>query len=218
MTIQSEITRIQGLRNNLRTKLVEMSLAQSGADLEDCVTAVEGIVDNGAVSGNISSVAEQYTVPAGYHNGSGKVQISSTEQAKIIAENIKSGVNILGVIGNYAGEGVNLQTKSVTPTESQQTVTADEGYDGLSSVTVGAIPNNYADVSGVTAGAADVLANKVFVTAAGEEVAGTMVNNGAVSATIDGLTTTSYTVPLGYHTGTGTVSLTDDIETALAAI
>lgn len=218
MTIQSEITRIQGLRNNLRTKLVEMSLAQSGADLEDCVTAVEGIVDNGAVSGNISSVAEQYTVPAGYHNGSGKVQISSTEQAKIIAENIKSGVNILGVIGNYAGEGVNLQTKSVTPTESQQTVTADEGYDGLSSVTVGAIPNNYADVSGVTAGAADVLANKVFVTAAGEEVAGTMVNNGAVSATIDGLTTTSYTVPLGYHSGTGTVSLTDDIETALAAI
>lgn len=218
MTIQSEITRIQGLRNNLRTKLVAMSLAQSGADLEDCVTAVEGIVDNGAVSGNISSVAEQYTVPAGYHNGSGKVQISSTEQAKIIAENIKSGVNILGVIGNYAGEGVNLQTKSVTPTESQQTVTADEGYDGLSSVTVGAIPNNYADVSGVTAGAADVLANKVFVTAAGEEVAGTMVNNGAVSATIDGLTTTSYTVPLGYHSGTGTVSLTDDIETALAAI
>ncbi len=45
-----------------------------------------------------------------------------------------------------------------------------------------------------------------------------MVNNGAVAATIDGMTTTSYTVPVGFHSGTGTVSLTDDIETALAAI
>ena len=45
-----------------------------------------------------------------------------------------------------------------------------------------------------------------------------MVNNGAVAGTIDGLITTSYTVPAGYHNGSGTVKLTDDIETALAAI
>lgn len=218
MSIATEVTRIQGLRDDLRTKLVGMGLAESSGKLEDCVAAVEGIADNGAVQGNIAAVAQQYAVPAGYHNGQGKVQIAAAEQAKIIQENIKSGVTILGVTGSYAGEGVSLQEKSVTPTKQEQTVTADEGYDGLSAVKVGAIPANYADVSGVTAAAADVLANKVFVGANGTETAGTMVNNGAVAGTIDGMTGTSYTVPAGYHSGTGTVTLTDSVEQALAAI
>ena len=217
MSIATEITRIQGLRDDLRTKLVALGLADSADKLEDCVTAVEGIAENGAVNGNIAAVAQQYTVPAGYHNGQGKVQIAAAEQAKIIQGNIKSGVTILGVTGSYAGEGVNLQEKSVTPTKSEQTITADEGYDGLSSVKVGAIPANYADVSGVTAAAADVLATKIFVGTDGVETAGTMVNNGAVAGTIDGMTGTSYTVPAGYHSGTGTVTLTDSVEVALAA-
>ena len=87
----------------------------------------------------------------------------------------------------------------------------------LSKVTVAAIPVKYKDVSGVTATAAHVLDGDVFVAADGTLVEGTMANNGAMDKTIDGLTTTSATIPAGYTSG-GSVSLTDAIETALAAI
>ena len=99
MSIQTEITRLQGLRNTLRAALVALGLAQSAADLEDCVTAVEGIKNNGAVSGAITDAATPYNVPAGYHNGQGTVGIANTEKEKLVAGNIKSGVTILGVAG-----------------------------------------------------------------------------------------------------------------------
>ena len=218
MSIQTEITRLQGLRNTLRTKLVSFGLVQSSADLEDCVTAVDAIENRGAADGTISTVDGDYTIQAGYHNGSGKVSIATAEKLKLIAGNIKSGVTILGVLGTYAGESSKLQAKTVTPTKAKQNITADEGYDALSSVTVNAIPDAYADVTGVTAAAGDVLANKIFVDSTGAQVPGTMANNGAVAATIDGLTVTEYTVPKGFHSGAGKVSLTNDIENALAAI
>ena len=96
--------------------------------------------NNGAVTGTISTKAGQYTIPQGYHDGSGKVGISSTEQSKIIASNIKSGIKILGVTGTYSGEGATAQAKTVTPTTSQQVITPDTNYDYLSQVTVNAIP------------------------------------------------------------------------------
>lgn len=99
------------------------------------------MVNNGAVTGTISTKAGQYTVPVGYHDGSGKVQISSTEQAKIIAGNIKSGVTILGVEGTYSGQSVSVESnKNATPTSSQQVITPSTGYDYLAQVTVAAIP------------------------------------------------------------------------------
>lgn len=219
MSIQTEITRLQGLKAAIRSKLVGMGIISSGsATLEECKDAIEGIADNGAVDKEISEKTDTYTVPKGYHNGSGSVKIADAEQAKIISGNIKSGITILGVAGSYAGEAAKLQHKSVTPTESEQTIVADEGYTGLSDVTVEAIPDSYADISGTTASAADVLATKIFTGSNGEQTAGTMANNGGVSKQIDGLTETSYTIPAGYHNGSGTVSLTNDIETALASI
>lgn len=103
------------------------------------------MTNNGAVNGTISTKAQQYSVPAGYHDGSGKVQIASAEQAKIIAGNIKQGVTVLGVTGTYSGEGVELQSKTVTSSFSAQTVTADAGYDALSQVTVNAMPYSETD-------------------------------------------------------------------------
>ena len=192
MSTQTEITRIQTARNKIRSWLVSLGLATSTAKLDALATAVESIENRGAVSATVKE-GDTYTIPKGYHNGSGTV----------------SGV---GGGGSY-----NLQSKIVTPTKSQQNVTPDDGYYGLSDVTVNAIPDTYQDVSDVTAGAADVLASKLIVTTTGT-VAGTMVNNGAVNASIDGLEVTEYMIPVGYHNGSGKVALSNAIETALAAI
>ena len=96
--------------------------------------------NNGAVSGTISTKAGTYTVPLGYHDGSGVVQIAQVERNKIIESNIKAGITILGVEGSYTGEGVSAQAKTATPTTSSQTILPDENFDYLSQVTISAIP------------------------------------------------------------------------------
>lgn len=304
MSTATEITRLQTARNTIRDKLIEFGLATSTAKLDALATAVDGIENKGAISASVQE-GDTYTIPKGYHNGSGTVS---------------------GVAG---GGNYSLQSKTVTPTKSQQSVTPDQGFYGLSDVTVKPIPDKYADVSAVTAtaeevlkgadfvspdgtvvtgtmpyiggafdwtldatdrnqlkeipkgyhdgngrvkieleektvtpiphdsqiiapsdgrvlskvtvmpipteyadisdattaSAADVLAGKIVYgkiihndTVTPIKLTGTMPNNNAVAATIDGLTNTSYTIPKGYHSGSGTVSLTNDIETAFAAI
>ena len=101
--------------------------------------------NNGAINQNITTKNQQVTIAAGYHDGSGHVQIDATEQAKIIAENIKDGVEILGVTGSYSGSGVTAQAKTATPYTTAQVVLPDSGYDYLSQVTVSAIAYSETD-------------------------------------------------------------------------
>lgn len=187
MSISIEISRLQSDRNTIRAKLVELGMATSVDNLDKLATAIEAIVNQGAVSATVKE-GETYTIPAGYHNGSGTVS---------------------GVAG---GGSYNLQSKSATPTKKQQSITPDSGFYGLSDVTINPIPDAFQDVSSVTAEAAEVLTGKIFVKSDGSVITGTMANNGAAGKTLD-VTTVSYTIPKGYHDGTGVAKIVLETKT-----
>jgi hypothetical protein len=97
--------------------------------------------NNGGVAGAITTKSGAYTVPQGYHDGSGKVSISATEQAKLIPANIRQGVVVLGVEGAMSStEGLKSQSKTAIPTKDGFDVVPDTGFNALVSVTVEPIP------------------------------------------------------------------------------
>lgn len=190
MSIATEITRIQTARNKLRTKAVELGIGTSTDKLPALADAFDGIVNRGGISAQVQE-GDTYTIPAGLHDGTGTVS------------GVSGG-------GNYT-----LQSKTATPTKSQQSIAPDSGYYGLSAVTVAPIPDAYQDVSSVNAGAGDVLANKIIVDAEGNVVPGTMPNVGSVNKTLDATTgNQSYTVPEGKHSGSGKVQIVLETKTA----
>lgn len=192
MSIQSELTRIQAAKNTIRAKMVALGLGLNTDNITALAEKLNAVVDRGTPQAQVKE-GETYTIERGFYKG-GTVQ---------------------GVGG---GGSYELQAKTATPTKSQQVIASDDGYYGLSAVTLAPIPDTYQDTSGVTATAADVLANKVIVDASGNIITGEMVNNAAVNLSMDGTTTASVTIPAGYHNGKGKVSLDGTIEAALAAI
>lgn len=183
MSTQTEITRLQTARNTIRNWLVGLGLATATDKLDALATKAAAIRNQGAIDASVKE-GESYTIPEGYHNGTGTVK---------------------GVAG---GGNYQLQAKTITPTKQQQSAVPDQGYYGLSGVTVAAIPDNYQDVSSTTAEEDDVLANKIFVKADGSTGTGTMPDNGTVSKTLDASTgNQEYTVPAGKHSGKGSVKI-----------
>lgn len=101
--------------------------------------------NNGDVSGVISTKDGTVNIPAGYTPG-GTVMVSDTEKSKLIPANIRQGVTIMGVQGGMSpSEGVNAQTKTVTPTKVEQVIQPDSGYTHLAQVVMAAIPAQYPD-------------------------------------------------------------------------
>ena len=111
--------------------------------------------NRGAVTGAISTVAGEYTVPQGYHDGSGKVAIAATEQAKLVANNIREGITVLGVTGTMSGsENVKATAASVTPYTTAQTITPTSlgDFNSITQINVAAIAYTESDnaAGGVT--------------------------------------------------------------------
>lgn len=194
MSIQAKLTEITNHRNTIRTKLAELGLGDGTEKLQACAEKVNSIGNKGVVTAEVKE-GGSYTIEPGYYKGG----------------------TVTGIAGG--GNYELYEPDPVTPTKSEQTITPNGKY-GIKSVTIKPIPEAYQDVSDVNVPAEYVLSPYIFVDAEGTETAGTMVDNGAVNATMSGLTdeTASYTIPKGHHNGNGKISLTDDIENALAAI
>lgn len=189
MSVETELARILGAANTLKSKGKSFGIITEEESqtikIDGVAEKFDAIINQGNVSAEVKE-GETYTIPEGYHDGSGTVT---------------------GVTG---GGNYKLQSKTATPTKKQQRITPDSGNYGLSDVTIEPIPQNYQDTTAVTATAEDILATKIAVGKDGSIITGTMANNGAITKK---LTTeeASYLIPAGYHSGGGTVSI--DLET-----
>lgn len=194
MSIAEQVSRIRGEKSKIAIKLSTMGLVEQNADLETLADAIEGIPDKGAITATVRQ-GESYTIPKGYHNGGGTVTGLDNPEADAT---------------KYM-----LQAKTVTPTKSQIPVSPDQGYYGLSSVTVNPIPTAYQDVTQVNAAKSDVLAGKKIVAADGTVLVGEMRNNGAKvlflgRADDDDNWIRTQAITEGYHDGNGYAQIYTD--------
>lgn len=95
---------------------------------------------------SITSASTTISINNGYHDGSGYAGIDSTELSKLIPNNIRQSVSILGVVGTMSGsEDVNATTATVTPQITAQTFTPPTGFNYFTQFTVNAIPYTETD-------------------------------------------------------------------------
>lgn len=111
--------------------------------------------NRGSQTGSISTKTGTVSIQQGYHDGGGSIGIASAEQAKLIAENIREGVTILGVEGEMSGsEDVAATSASVTPYTTSQTITPQDlgDYNSITQINVAAIAYSESDnaAGGVT--------------------------------------------------------------------
>lgn len=172
-------------------------------------------------SSDLTASGATVNVPAGYYaeNASKSIQSATVEPSFMHVDEggLVTATFPITSSGYIAAETKTLETqlavqeaKAVTPTKASQTA-VDKGYYTTGAVTVAPIPAKYQDVSGVTSTAATTLTGSKFVSSSGQLTSGTMLDNGAISSTMDGLETKSVSIPAGYTSG-GTVALDSTID------
>lgn len=149
--------------------LITASVTQIGGYIPDGITsATKQLTTKGATT--ITPTTLNQTIESGIYLSGIQTILGDTN---LISDNIKSGISIFGVDGSYEGsDNVRLQEKIVSPTTFSQTITADNGYDGLSEVTIDAIPSEYIITTDATA-TADEIFNNESAYVNGEKVIGT---------------------------------------------
>ena len=193
-TIADQIAQIKTDRDKIRSAMQDMGLATSTDKLSTLATKLDAVLVFDGLEYSVKQ-GEPFSIPKGYHTG---------------------GTTVIG-LDNPAIDAETYKRTSVTgvkPKKEKVTVQTPEGYYAMSSVSIDPIPDNYQDISSVTATQADVLPTKLFVTGQGELKYGTMQDNGAVSKTLDMSKNSSgqysnnqYTIPKGYHNGSGKVNI-----------
>ena len=214
------LQRLVNIRDGIRTVLLNFGvITDSAADFDDILAVLQEMNNNGTVAVTLDTANTQIDVTPGYYAGGTVKLVPQEKTATANGEVTADSGKVLSKVIVDVDDSPNLQSKTrIIPTKTAQTITPDAGFDGLSDVQVEAIPDAYQNVTAVTADASDVRSPKIIVKTDGSTVAGTMPDNGAVSGTIDGLVVDTYTIPKGYHDGTGTVQLTSAIADALAAL
>ena len=172
------------------TKTATQQLSvQSGTTITPTTASQTAVASGKYTTGTITVAAIQTETKTATQNGD--VTPSTGKYLTKVTVSIPSDIN-------------NEGAKTITPSTATQTITPGTGYSGLSKVTVNPIPSNYITTSDATATASHIFAgDTAYVN--GSKVTGTMTNRADWSATLD-QTTTSVTIPEGYHNGSGTVS------------